>query len=329
MKDVARLARVSVSTVSRVINKTVPVDKRTRLAVERAIRKLDFKPNLLASGLRSKSGHVIGLAVPEILHPSFNAIIKYVEDSVRRVGLQCILGNTHDDPETEAEFIESLLRRHVDGIIFSRVSDQSKILHMVNKSRVPVVVLDRALDSEDIPTVVLDNYKAGVLAAEHLVGLGHRRIACIAGNPNILISRERLSGFRETLSRHGIELLKNQIHEGSFRYETGIEAVQRFLSERIDVTAIWAQSDLIALGAIAELGRQMRFAPQDMSVIGLDDIEFARIAFPALTTVKQPFKEMCEKAVELIMIQARLEALPSKRFIFAPELVVRGTTRAV
>ena len=329
MKEVAKMARVSVATVSRVVNMTVPVEARTRRQVEKAIRKLEFKPNLLASGLRSKSGHVIGLAVPEILHPSFNAIIKYVEESVRREGLTFILGNTHNDLEIEAEFIESLIGRHVNGIVFSRVSDQSRILHVVNKSHVPVVVLDRALDSEDIPTVVLDNYKAGVLAADHLVGLGHRRIGCVSGDSNLLLSRERMSGFRDTLRKHGVELMSRNVHQGNFRYETGIEAIQRFLADKIEVTAIWAQSDLIALGAIAELGRQHISVPDDISVIGLDDIEFAKISFPALTTIRQPFQEMAEKAIGLIMAQVRKEKLRSKRLVLAPELVVRNTTRAV
>jgi len=328
MKDVARLAKVSVSTVSRVISRSVPVDEKTRLQVEKAIRKLQFKPNLLASGLRSKSGQVIGLAVPEILHPSFNAIIKYVEESVRSEGLQLILGNTHNDFEIEAQFIESLVRRHVDGIIFSRVSDQSSILHVVNKSHVPVVVLDRALDTEDIPTVVLDNYKAGVLAAEHLVMLGHRKIACVAGHSNILLSRERLSGFSDTLRQHGIQLGHDRVYEGNFRYETGKEAVQKFFTDGVEITAIWAQSDLIAFGAMAELERMGIAVPESISVMGLDDIEFARIAVPALTTVKQPFEDMCRKAVELIMLQTRKEKLPSKRFVLAPELIVRNTTRS-
>jgi DNA-binding LacI/PurR family transcriptional regulator len=329
MKDVARLAKVSPSTVSRVINNTVPVDVQTRLQVEKAIRKLHFKPNLLASGLRSKSGQVIGLAVPEILHPSFNAIIKYVEENVRAAGLQLILGNTHNDLGIEAEFIESLVRRHVDGIIFSRVSDESRILHIVNKNRIPVVVLDRALDAEDIPTVVLDNYGAGVMAARHLIAYGHRRIACISGNPNILLSRERLAGFSDTLRERGIELDTSRVYEGSFQYETGIEGVREFLADGIDVTAIWAQSDLIAFGAMAELERVGRKVPGDISVIGLDDIEFARISVPALTTVKQPFKEMCEKAVELIMLQTRKEKLACKRFVLQPELVVRATTATI
>jgi DNA-binding LacI/PurR family transcriptional regulator len=152
---------------------------------------------------------------------------------------------------------------------------------------------------------------------------------CISGSSNILLSRERLGGFRDTLRLHDIELCEDRVFEGNFRYETGIEAVHKFLADGIGMTAIWAQSDLIAFGAMAELERMGRAVPDDISVMGLDDIEFARIAVPSLTTVKQPFEEMCEKAVELIMAQTRKEKLPSKRFVLAPELVVRNTTRAV
>jgi DNA-binding LacI/PurR family transcriptional regulator len=327
MKDVARLAKVSVSTVSRVINNNIPVDEKTRLQVEKAIRKLHFKPNLLASGLRSKSGRLIGLAVPEILHPSFNAFIKYVEESVRKEGFQLIVGNTRKDLEIEAEFIESLVRRHVDGIIFSRISDQSRILKVMNKNNVPMVVIDRALDTEDVPTVVLDNYAAGVLAAEHLVGLGHRKIGCFAASSDILIARERLNGFRDTLTAHDIPLA--YLYEGDFTHETGVEGVKKFLADGIELTAVWGQGDLIALGAIAELVRRRRSVPDDISVIGLDDIEFARYSSPALTTVKQPFQEMCQRAVELIMLQTRKEKLPRMRVVVAPSLVIRNSTRAV
>lgn len=231
MKDVARLAGVSISTLSRVINRTVPVDARTRAKVERAIGRLQFKPNLLASELRSKSGRVIGLVVPEILHPTFNAIINYVEESIRSQSLQLILGNTRNDAAVEADFIESLIRRHVDGIIFSRVSDQSRIIQVAHRSREPVVVLDRALDSEDIPTVVLNNYRADVLSAEHLAGLGHRRIGCITGRRNILLCRERLSGIRETLRARGIILEANRVREGDFTYETGFEGVRALFAD--------------------------------------------------------------------------------------------------
>jgi DNA-binding LacI/PurR family transcriptional regulator len=329
MKDVAKLAHVSVSTVSRVINKTVPVDARTRSQVERAIRRLDFKPNLLARGLRSKSGHLIGLAVPELLHPALSAFVNYVEESVRGEGLQCIVGNTRNDLGIEADFIESLIRRHVDGIIFSRVSDESRVLRVLSKNHVPMVVIDRALDSEGVPTVVLDNYRAGELAAEHLIGLGHRRIACISGSPKIHLSRERVSGFRDALRRHGMDLPDSHLHEGDFGYETGIEGIGKFLASGVEMTAVWGMSDLAALGAVAELGRRQRSVPRDVSVIGTDDIEFARMSFPALTTVRQPFQEMCRRAVDLIMAQVRGKRPASMRVVLAPELVIRESTRAV
>ncbi len=329
MKDVAKLAHVSVSTVSRVINNTIPVDERTRRQVERAIHKLDFKPNLLARGLRSKSGHLIGLAVPELLHPALSAFVNYVEESVRREGLQCIVGNTRNDLEIEAAFIESLIRRHVDGIIFSRVSDESRVLRVLNKNNVPMVVIDRTLDSEGVPTVVLDNYQAGVLAAEHLVGLGHTRIACISGSSKIHLARERVLGFRDTLRRHGLDLPDSHLYEGDFGFESGGAGIRRFLAAGVDMTAVWGGSDLVALGAISELGRRGRRVPADVSVIGTDDIEFAKIAFPALTTVRQPFQEMCRKAVELVMLQSRGERPASTRVVLAPELVVRESTRAL
>lgn len=329
MKDVAKLAHVSVSTVSRVINKSIPVDARTRSQVERAIRRLDFKPNLLARGLRSKSGHLIGLAVPELLHPALNAFVNFVEESVREEGLQCIVCNTHNDVGIESTFIESLIRRHVDGIIFSRVSDESRVLRVLSTNHVPMVVIDRTLDSEGVPTVVLDNYRAGELAAEHLISLGHRRVACISGSHKIHLARERVSGFRDALRRHGLELPDSHLYEGDFGYETGIEGIRRFFASGIEMTAVWGGSDLVALGAMAELGRRQRSVPRDVSVIGIDDIEFSRICFPALTTVRQPFQEMCRRAVELIMLQARGQRPSSTRVVLAPELVVRESTRAV
>lgn len=329
MKDVAKLAHVSVSTVSRVISKRIPVEEDTRARVERAIRELDFRPNLLARGLRSKSGQVIGLAVPDLLHPALSAFVNYVEESVRREGLQCIVGNTCNDLEIETEFIESLIRRHVDGIIFSRVSDESRVLRVLSENRVPMVVIDRTLESEGVPTVVLDNYRAGVLAAQHLLSLGHTRIACISGSPKIHLSRDRVSGFRDTLVRNGLQLNDIYLHEGDFGYDTGIGGIRRFLAAGTELTAVWGVSDLIALGALAELGRQHLSVPGDVSVIGTDDIEFAKISSPSLTTVRQPFQEMCRKAVELIMLQVRGQRPAGTRVVVAPELVVRESTRAV
>ena len=215
MKDVAKLAGVSPSTVSRVINQNIPVGEQTKARVNEAIRKLHYKPNLLAKGLRVRSGHVIGLVVPEFipLH-AFANIIKYVEECAHQYDFNLILGNHHDNPDIEEQFIDSLIRRSVDGIIFSRVSDESRVLRILHERNIPIVVIDRVLEDESVPRVVLNNSRAGELAAEHLVSLGHRQIACISGPLNIGLCRERIKGFKHVLMEHGIEFSDDLIFEG-------------------------------------------------------------------------------------------------------------------
>jgi len=324
VKDVARLARVSVSTVSRVINNTVPVEPETRERVLSAIRDMDFRPNLLARGLRSKSGNLIGLLVPDILNESFALMSKYAEEYAERAGFALIIGNTNNDPDKEERFIRDLVRRHVDGIVFSRVSDKSRILQIIEESKIPFVIIDRSLEQEDVPTVVMDNYGAGVTAAEHLLSLGHRRFACITGPMNIAIVRERFLGFRETVGLRGGSLPDSRVYEGNFKYEAGARAVEHLARDQF--TALWAHNDLMALGALNELQRQGKRVPEDVSLVGLDNISIAKMVVPPLTTIGQPFREMCESAVDIILRIRRGEKIPQLRVTLSPELFVRGTS---
>ena len=327
MKDVAKLAGVSPSTVSRVINQNIPVGEQTKARVNEAIRKLHYKPNLLAKGLRVRSGHVIGLVVPEFipLH-AFANIIKYVEECAHQYDFNLILGNHHDNPDIEEQFIDSLIRRSVDGIIFSRVSDESRVLRILHERNIPIVVIDRVLEDESVPRVVLNNSRAGELAAEHLVSLGHRQIACISGPLNIGLCRERIKGFKHVLMEHGIEFSDDLIFEGEFKLEGGMTGVDVLLRNHKDITGIWAHNDLMAAGVLKELHKRAVNVPDDMSIIGMDDVSLASIVTPALTTIKQPFKEMSGKAVEMIMRQKEGESLSDKTIMLEPELVVRETT---
>lgn len=327
MKDVAKLAGVSPSTVSRVINQNIPVGEQTKARVNEAIRKLHYKPNLLAKGLRVRSGHVIGLVVPEFipLH-AFANIIKYVEECAHQYDFNLILGNHHDNPDIEEQFIDSLIRRSVDGIIFSRVSDESRVLRILHERNIPIVVIDRVLEDESVPRVVLNNSRAGELAAEHLVSLGHRQIACISGPLNIGLCRERIKGFKHVLMEHGIEFSDDLIFEGDFKLEGGMTGVDVLLRNHKDITGIWAHNDLMAAGVLKELHKRAVNVPDDMSIIGMDDVSLASIVTPALTTIKQPFKEMSGKAVEMIMRQKEGESLSDKTIMLEPELVVRETT---
>ncbi len=326
MKDVAVLAGVSTSTVSRVINNSMPVDEETRLKVEQAIKTINFKPSLMARGLRMKSANLIGIVVPELQHETFTSFIKFTEQSVEAQGYNLVIGSTSSNVETEERFIVNLIRRNIDGIIFSRVSDNSQALKLIDRSNIPIVIIDRSLEREDIPSVVMNNYGAGVMAAEHLLSLGHRRFACITGPMDISINRDRIRGFRETIVQSGGTLEDKCVFEGNFKFESGGRGVDYLVDTRADFTAIWVQNDYMAIGAINRFVARGISVPGDVSVIGLDNIEHSWMIQPALTTIAQPFQEMCANAVDIIIKMSRKEQISATRIVLDPELVVRGTT---
>ncbi|PIE28737.1 LacI family transcriptional regulator [candidate division KSB3 bacterium] len=330
MKDVAKLAGVSPSTVSRVISQKIPVDRQTQKRVKEAIKKLNYRPNLLAKGLRLRSGHFIGLVVPEFipLH-AFANMIKYTEESAAQHEFTLILGNHHDNADIEERFIDSLIRRSVDGIIFSRVSNESRVLKIFHEQNIPVVIIDQVLEDERIPSVVLNNYRAGELAAEHFVDLGHRHIACISGPLHISLCRERMKGFQDILQKNGIDFNERLIVEGDFNLEAGMRGAETLLRHHPELTAIWAHNDLMAAGVMKELYRRGVHIPEAISILGMDDVSLAGILSPELSTIQQPFQMMSEKAVEMIIMQKENRAFAEKKVIFEPTLVRRETTSPV
>jgi DNA-binding LacI/PurR family transcriptional regulator len=326
LKDVAALAGVSPSTVSRVINGTMFVNEETRQRVEEAIASVNYRPNLLAQSLRLKATKNIGLLVPEIAHPSFNLVIKYIEESASKRDLNLLIFNTHNNYTREAVAIDMLLRQRINGIIFSRVSDESHVVNMSRSSNTPMVVIDRAFHNEKIPNVILDNYQAGVIAAEHLIGCGCKRIATITGSFKIGLSRERHQGFRDTLEKHGMVLDRSMVHEGEFTYENGVAGVTRFFEEQVRFDGLWGHNDLIAAGAISTLCRRGIRIPEDIAVMGMDNVQFAEMCYPSLTTIAQPYQELCEKAVDYIDKLTSGERIEQFQVLLPPRLVVREST---
>ncbi len=326
LKDVAELAGVSTSTVSRVINGTMYVTDETKQRVEAAIAEVNYKPNLLAQSLRLKATRNIGLLVPEIAHPSFNLVIKYIEESAAKRGLNLFIFNTQNSPEREAIAIDSFLRQRINGIIFSRVSDESHIAHLVKSTNTAMVVIDRAFNNEEIPNIILDNYKAGVLAAKHLIECGCRKVATITGSFKIGLSRDRHQGFKDTWERYGYELLPELIHEGDFTFENGIAGVQHFIRRGLTFDGIWGHNDLIAAGAISTLLRNGYRVPQDVAVMGMDDVQFAYMYHPSITSIAQPYKQMCEKAIDCIDKLTQGIHMNTFQVLLPPHLVKREST---
>jgi len=323
VKDVSRLAGVSASTVSRVIRGSTPVEESKRLRVLEAVERLNYRPNLIARGLRNRSGKLIGLMVPEIMNETFAAFISHVEEACVKRGFTMILGNTHEDPAIEEKVVNNLVGMNVDGIIISGVSDASAVMGILKASRVPVVGIDRALEDEQADRVLAGNREAGEMAASYFWHMGHRSLVCISGPESIRLSRERLEGFAAFFAQRGIEV--NHISGEKFDYESGIECVRRVLERGIDFTGIWAENDMFAIGAMRELQRQGRRVPEDISIIGMDDIKTAQMVQPALTTVRQPYREISETAVAFLLERIEKPGAAARRVVIAPELVIRDS----
>ena len=326
IKDVAQTVGCSTSTVSRVINNRDAVSPKTRRRVLEAIENLDYKPNLVAQGLRVKRGNLIGLVVPESTSHAFSAIIQYVLDAAHKRGFNIIIVNSHENPDLEENFIGDLLRRNINGIIFSRVSDESRIMPKIVKNNIPIVVIDRALENEKVSNVVLDNRKAGYLAGKHLLELGHKKIACVTGPLKITLCRERLRGLKDALMENHQELPESNIYEGDFKFSSGIRAVQKLYERVIDFTAIWALNDIMGFGVMKEFHRIGVAVPGDVSVLGMDDLEFGDMVTPALTSVHYPFDELSECAIDFLVRQIAGEKISTDTIVVHPSLSIKEST---
>jgi LacI family transcriptional regulator len=245
------------------------------------------------------------------------------------LGYNLLLGGTGGDPDREERFFENLTRRHIDGIIVSLVSDRSHLMRLIDRTDVPVVIVDRPFDRKDLPTVVMDNFRAGQMAGEHLLSLGHEKFACITGDRDIAIVRARLDGFRDALSKSEITLDENAITEGHFQYESGVKGVDTLLDRGVKFTALWAQNDVSAIGALNRLRERGYRVPGDISLMGLDNVDDSWMARPALTTIAQPYKEIAAAAAELLLRLSRKEDIEETRIVLPPSLVVRESTGPV
>jgi len=341
LKDVARLAGVSTSTVSRVINKSMPVSEETTALVERAIRDINFKPNLLARGLRMKKAKLIGIVVPEFQSETFTNFVRFTEEYAEQHGYNIVVGCTDSNYDKEERLVESLLRRNIDGIIFGRISDKSHTLKVLDQTRLPAVIIDRPLEREDIPSVFIDNYAAGRIVAQHLLSLGHEKFACITGPQDIAIVRERTAGFCETVRAAGKTIVDKAVVEGTFKYESGVAAIDFLLDTGKEFTALWAQNDYMAIGAMNRLADRGFKVPEDVSVVGMDNVQMSWMLRPKLTTIAQPLEEICRHAVDIVIrlsqqdkqtTQAKEGLVPQPqenekiKVVLQPTLVVRDTT---
>lgn len=325
IKDVARIAGVSVSTVSHVINKTRFVSPETTVMVENVIKSLGYKPSYLAQALKSKRTRTIGMMVTSSTNPFFAEVVSGVEEGCYRNGYSLILGNSGDLPGRQLSYLHTLMQKQIDALaIMTTNRDDDFQIELDRQTSLPRVVLD----SEPILNgcaIGDDSLIGGQLATQHLIDLGHTRIGCLTGPDHHLRSNERLAGLKKALESVGLAVNPDWIVSGGLTAKSGYIAAKAILSLDEYPTAIFAFNDLMATGAYRAVQESGLSIPRDISIVGYDDIEIASFLTPTLTTVRQPGFELGLEAANILVRHLEEGAELPAQVRRTPELIVRNS----
>ncbi|HLI88468.1 MAG TPA: LacI family DNA-binding transcriptional regulator [Ktedonobacteraceae bacterium] len=322
--DVAKLAGVSATTVSKVLNGTGRISKATRLRVESVVAELQYTPSIIASALKKNQTFNIGLLIPDITNPFYGELARTIEDEALHQNYSVLICSTDNAPERERKQLELLIRKHLDGIIVATAerSDNTEPAKLLERG-ISVVFIDRVIPNSPYPIVATDHYRGSYLAAEHLIQLGHRRIAILLEPLYLQASLERLQGFAAALKAYAIPFDNSLVYSGGFGAEAGYELARQVLSGATLPTAIFAATDLLAIGALRKLREEGIAVPEQVSLVGYDDIQMARMVSPPLTTIAQPIAALSKQAIALLLSGRPQTASTT---LLPPALIVRSST---
>ncbi|BAB06032.1 LacI family DNA-binding transcriptional regulator [Halalkalibacterium halodurans] len=327
MSDVAKLANVSPATVSRVLSNPELVSKETRKKVLDVINQVNYKPHIVARQFRTQETKMILVVVPDITSAFFSKVLRGIEHMAIDHGYQVILGDTEHDINRELEYINLLHQKQVDGMVLLTARIDKEKLQDIS-AHFPMVLACEYMDGLDVPTVSIDNISSARKATEHLIQLGHKRIAHITGPMNIILSRDRLKGYRQAMLGHDIPIDSAYIQEGELTFESGYDQTMKLLALEAPPTAIFAFNDEIAMGAMKAAKDSGLSIPNELAIIGFDNIKMAMMVEPGLTTIDQPKYAIGKKAMELLLKQINNESIKKKKFVLKDELIIRQTCGA-
>jgi LacI family transcriptional regulator len=329
MREVAEHAGVSVTTVSHVINNTRPVNPQTRIRVEEAMQTLGYQPNVLARSLRRGVTHTIGIILPDNANPYFAEVVRGIEDTSFAQGYSVVLCNSDNNLQKEYHYTNVLVEKQVDGIIFVAAGLSAENIYALQTRRVPLVLVDRNVPNVQVDNVLADNQLGGWLATHHLIELNHRTIACISGPRGVLVSSKRIQGYRQALQSADLEFAPDCIVIGDFQYQSGYMGAKQLFKQRPSLTAIFACNDLMAIGAYRFAHEHHLHIPEQLSIVGFDDVHLAAYTNPPLTTIHQSKHEMGSRAATLLIERIANQDLEPRQEILETQLVIRGSTTAI
>ena len=329
IRDVAKLAGVAPITVSRCINNSGYCSAEARARIESAIAELDFVPNRLASGLRSKRTHTLALVLTDITNPFFTTIARGVEDIASEAGYTVIFGNTDELIAKEQMYLQMLLEKRVDGVLLVPAKSGIDSVNLLKKQGTPIVVIDRRLPDLQTDVVRCDSEGGAYDLTRLLLSLGHREIAILNGPRGVSTATDRLAGYRRALAEAGIPRNKESEFHGAFTQESGFEMAHQAMQKNNMITAVFAANNFIAFGTIKALQEMRLRVPEEVAVVGFDDLPTSLVTFPFLTVAAQPAYEMGKKATEILL--GRLDGELSDQYqevVLPAAIVVRQSSGA-
>ena len=326
MADVARLAGVSVTTVSHVINGTRPASERTRRSVLAAIERTGYRPNTIARALARGGTQSLGLAISGLSNPYFMDVVAAVEQAAGRAGHTLLLGDTREDPEHELRIVRTLAERQVDGLLLAPSAGAAEhALPYLESTGIPVVLLDRFIDGVALDQVGCDNEQPTARLVEHLLDRGHRRIAMAIGIPGLSTTDERVRGYRLALEQAGIEFDPALVAEGGSQRDQARAAMHTLLDLPKPPTAVVSGNNFMTIGLLRAIAERGLTVPDDIALVAFDDFEWADLFHPRLTVIRQPTAELGSRAVELLLSRLEDPARPIRRERLEADFVHRNS----
>jgi len=325
LKKVAEKAGVSVNTASRAINNKPDINEETKKRVLKVAQKLGYVRNATAIALRTRKTGTIGVVIADNRNPFYAEVLNGMEEAAREKNYHIILANTQRDYKKEEEAINLLLAKRVDGLLITPVQDRDDDIKNLIEANIPFVVVGRDFEDIEVDAIYNDEVKGGFLATEYLIKKGHKRIALINGFLYKSPAKGRLEGYKKALNKYRISLDESLISSGDINIEDGYERTKKMLEKNLDFTAIFAYNDMMAFGAIQAIKEKGLRIPEDIGLVGYDDIPFSSLISPLLTTIRLKKQDLGVESVKLLLSRINGKRKKIKKMMLDVELITRGT----
>ncbi|HTK12094.1 MAG TPA: LacI family DNA-binding transcriptional regulator [Ktedonobacteraceae bacterium] len=329
IKDVARQAGVGLGTVSRVLNDSGYVSQEARQRVLEAVRMLNYVPNAQARAMMTRRTMMLGVVLPDLTNPYFPSLVRGIVDEARQRGYTVILLETNWQPANEQQAVDTLRRQSVDGVILLDVSLSDLLSNTLMQAGIPVVLVGRGGEHQDVAQIMVNNYNGATEAMRWIFSRGHTQVGFLCGSKDVVSARQRIRAYLDGMGWNDISVDEAEMHPelpivaANYSFELGREAAQLLLQKYPAVTCIFAANDLSALGALSYLTARGISVPDDMAVVGFDDILMASLVHPPLTTIRQPVYDMGQAGARLLLERIERPESEIRRLVFDPALVVR------